>query len=112
MASFDAANLIPRRVPVPNLRPPLAICKPTGVTLSAGSRVVLMPDKNGAGDALTEQLQELGRRSLMIDGCAGRRELANMLKAWLAAGPVQGSLLAACAGQRRPLSRHGSGSLA
>ena len=32
-ASFDAANRIPRRVPVPNLRPPLAICKPTGVTL-------------------------------------------------------------------------------
>ena len=44
-ASFDAANRIPRRVPVPNLRPPLAICKPTGVTLSSGRRVVLMPDK-------------------------------------------------------------------
>src|SRR5208282_2957984 len=28
-ASFDAANRIPRRVPVPNLRPPLALCKPT-----------------------------------------------------------------------------------
>ena len=29
LASFDAANSIPRRVPVPTLRPPLAICKPT-----------------------------------------------------------------------------------
>ena len=29
LASFDAANQVPRRVPVPNLRPPLAICKPT-----------------------------------------------------------------------------------
>ncbi len=35
VASFDAANRIPRRVPVPNLRPPLTICKPTGVTLGA-----------------------------------------------------------------------------
>ena len=33
VASFDAANRIPRRVPVPNLRPPLNVCKPTGVTL-------------------------------------------------------------------------------
>ena len=31
---FDAANSIPRRVPVPVLRPPLNICKPTGVTLA------------------------------------------------------------------------------
>lgn len=36
LASLDAANRIPRRVPVPNLRPPLNICKPTGVTLGTG----------------------------------------------------------------------------
>src|SRR5208337_2846937 len=36
VASFDAANRIPRRVPVPNLRPPLNLCKPTGVKLGTG----------------------------------------------------------------------------
>ena len=45
--SFDAAETIPRRVPVPVLRPPLALCKPTGATLKAGGSVVLMPDSGG-----------------------------------------------------------------
>ena len=49
-ASFEAANRIPRRVPVPALRPPLAICKPTGVTLGPGHRVV-----NHAGHRRSER---------------------------------------------------------
>src|SRR5208283_552307 len=60
VASFDAANQIPRRVPVPTLRPPLTICKPTGVTLVSGSRVAIMPDKDGVAEALTAQLQKKG----------------------------------------------------
>src|SRR5208337_3871501 len=65
-ASFDAANRIPRRVPVPNLRPPLALCKPTGVTLGSGCRVVLMPDKSGVGDALAQRLQTMGVEVLRV----------------------------------------------
>ncbi|HNJ41429.1 MAG TPA: phosphopantetheine-binding protein, partial [Acidobacteriota bacterium] len=42
--SLDAAAAIPRRVPVPILRPALADCKPTGVKLEAGTRVVVMPE--------------------------------------------------------------------
>ena len=41
----SSGERIPRRVPVPSLRPPLDICKPTGVTLGPGRRVVMMPDK-------------------------------------------------------------------
>ncbi len=66
--NFDATNRVPRRVPVPNLRPPLNICKPTGVTLGAGSRVVVMPDSNGVADALTKQLQTMGVEVLLIEG--------------------------------------------
>jgi acyl carrier protein len=44
LATFEAANRIPRRAPTPILRPPLDLCKPTGVTLGPGSRVVVMPD--------------------------------------------------------------------
>src|SRR5208337_1413554 len=54
VASFDAANLIPRRVPVPNLRPPLKLCKPTGVALGPGSRVVIMTDQGGVASALPQ----------------------------------------------------------
>src|SRR5205085_2076947 len=46
-ASLDAANRIPRRVPMPNLRPPLAICKSTNVTLCFGRRVIIAADKSG-----------------------------------------------------------------
>ena len=91
-ASFDATNRIPRRVPVPNLRPPLAICKPTGVTLAPGRRVVIMPDKSGIGDALAERLKTMGVEVLRItaDETLNADALANRLKTWLAAGAVHG----------------------
>ncbi|MGA2236567.1 MAG: SDR family NAD(P)-dependent oxidoreductase [Terriglobales bacterium] len=93
-ASFDAANRIPRRVPVPNLRPPLALCKPTGVKLASGRRVVVMPDKSGVGDALAQRLQTMGvevlRFTLRDNETLDTHALENLLKSWLAAGPVHG----------------------
>jgi len=89
-ASFDAANRIPRRVPVPNLRPPLALCKPTGVTLGSGRRVIIMPDKSGVADALAQRLQTMGAEVLRIEDKLDASELANCLKGWTAAGPIHG----------------------
>ncbi len=93
-ASFDATNLIPRRVPVPNLRPPLDLCKPTGVTLTSGRRVVIMPDKSGVADALAQRLESLGvevlRVTLPSNESLDIDALQNCLKNWLAAGPVHG----------------------
>jgi acyl transferase domain-containing protein/acyl carrier protein len=89
-ASFDAANRIPRRVPVPNLRPPLDLCKPTGVKLASGRRVVIMPDKSGVGDALAQRLQTMGVEVLRVEDASEADALANRLKSWLAAGPVHG----------------------
>jgi acyl transferase domain-containing protein/NAD(P)-dependent dehydrogenase (short-subunit alcohol dehydrogenase family) len=90
LASLDAANGIPRRVPVPNLRPPLTLCKPTGVALGAGRRVVLMPDKRGVGEALTQRLQNLGVEVLWIENAPDADALTNRVKGWLAAGSVHG----------------------
>jgi acyl transferase domain-containing protein/NAD(P)-dependent dehydrogenase (short-subunit alcohol dehydrogenase family) len=89
-ASLDAANGIPRRVPVPDLRPPLTLCKPTGVALGAGRRVVVMPDKGGVGEALARRLQNLGVEVLRIEDAPDANALANRIKSWLAAGPVEG----------------------
>src|SRR5208283_4169842 len=89
-ASFDATNRIPRRVPVPNLRPPLVVCKPTGVTLGSGSRVVVMPDKSGVGDALAQRLQTLGVEVLRLNETLDAEALKNLLESWVAAGPVHG----------------------
>ena len=89
-ATFDATDAIPRRVPVPNLRPPLAICKSTGVTLCLGRRVVLMPDKSGVAEALTQRLQGLGVEILRIEQTLDAEQLASRLKTCLAAGPIHG----------------------
>jgi NAD(P)-dependent dehydrogenase (short-subunit alcohol dehydrogenase family) len=90
LLNFDAADRIPRRVPLPNLRPPLNICKPTGVTLGPGSRVIVMPDTNGVSDALTKRLQTSGVEVLPIAGAPDAETLTACLNNWLAAGPVQG----------------------
>ncbi len=90
VASLDAANSIPRRVPVATLRPPLTACKPTGVKLDRDSRVVLMPDKGGVGDALTQRLRELGVEVLRIEGAPDANTLTNVLQAWTANGALDG----------------------
>jgi acyl carrier protein/NAD(P)-dependent dehydrogenase (short-subunit alcohol dehydrogenase family) len=59
-ASLDATNVIPRRVPVPVLRPALSLCKPTGVDLGPGKRVLVMSDAGGVGDALAARLVVMG----------------------------------------------------
>src|SRR5205085_2462451 len=50
--SVEDADRIPRRVPIPALRPPIDMCKPTGVALDDNSRVVVMLDRGGVGKAL------------------------------------------------------------
>jgi len=90
LASLDAANNIPRRVPIPILRPALTLCKPTAVTLGPGSRIVLMPDKRGVAEALTKRLLAIGVEVLQIEDAPDADALVNRLKGWLATGPVQG----------------------
>ena len=89
-AGFDAANRVPRRVPVPNLRPQLALCKTTGVSLEPGRRVIIMPDKSGVADALAQRLQTMGAEVFCIDDKLDAGDLADCLKGWLAAGPISG----------------------
>jgi acyl transferase domain-containing protein/acyl carrier protein len=89
-AALDAANAIPRRVPVPNLRPPLTMCKPTGITLGPGRRVVIRPDKAGVGEALAQRLQTMGVEVLQIEDATDASTLADRLKNWLSFGPIQG----------------------
>ena len=90
VASFDAANRIPRRVPVPNLRPPLRICKPTGVKLDAESRIVIASDLGKVADALSDQLKAKGAQVLRISPQQDFETLAAQLESWLSSAPVQG----------------------
>jgi acyl transferase domain-containing protein/NAD(P)-dependent dehydrogenase (short-subunit alcohol dehydrogenase family) len=90
LLSFEAANNIPRRVPVPVLRPPLDLCKPTGATLQPEDRVVLMPDQAGVADTLTELLKAKGIHVLRIDPTLSSDALIEVIHNWTADAPVRG----------------------
>ncbi len=89
-ANFEEVNKVPRRVPVPVLRPSLALCKATGVKLSAGTRVILMPDQRGVAEALTTKLQKLGVKVLRFESQPSQKTLASQLSEWAEAGPIHG----------------------
>jgi NAD(P)-dependent dehydrogenase (short-subunit alcohol dehydrogenase family)/acyl carrier protein len=90
LASLDAANSIPRRVPVPVLRPPLAICKPTGVTFDVARRVIVATDASGVGDVLARALEEKGVEVLHIEAKTGSQDLVAHVQHWIAEEPVHG----------------------
>jgi acyl transferase domain-containing protein/acyl carrier protein/NAD(P)-dependent dehydrogenase (short-subunit alcohol dehydrogenase family) len=90
IGSMEAANSIPRRMPAPQIRPALELCKPTGVVLKTGSRVIVMPDQGGVGKALVSKLDKLGVTTLVIEGTPDAESLAKTIGKWKAEGPVQG----------------------
>ncbi len=88
---FPAAlDAIPRRVPVPALRPPLAICTPTGVALEPGRRVFVMRDRGGVADALIGKLQSLGVTVVEAAGAPGDAPVHGVF--WLPALDDEGDL--------------------
>ena len=90
LRSLDATNNIPRRVPLPILRPPLSICKTTGVTLDRGRRVLVVADKGGVGNALAQLLETRGVEVLCIDGTPDSDALTSRVKDWIRTSPVHG----------------------
>ena len=91
-APLEAADAegFPRRVPVPVLRPPLAQCVTSGVVLTEGSRVVMMPDAGGVGSALEARLRHLGVDVLRIEDAPEVETLEQRIGDWVATGPIQG----------------------
>jgi NAD(P)-dependent dehydrogenase (short-subunit alcohol dehydrogenase family) len=85
-----AAQRLPRRIPVPVLRPPAAVCKPTGVTLDNAKRVIVMADEGGVAEALVKRLGALGVTTLVLEAGCAAADIETQLGTWLADGPVHG----------------------
>ncbi len=85
-----ATDALPRRVPVPVVRPAAGACTPTGVTLGEGTRVVVMADLGGVAEALTTRLRRLGVTVLAMPPGVATDDLATRLETWLTDGPVHG----------------------
>ena len=60
------------------------------MTLDEGSRVVVLTEKGGAGDALIRGLRERGVTVLELEPAPVTEQMAARLRDWLAAGPIQG----------------------
>jgi NAD(P)-dependent dehydrogenase (short-subunit alcohol dehydrogenase family) len=87
--SMEAADRVPRRVPVAHLRPALELCRQTGVSLEGG-RVIVRPDEGGVGKALIARLEKAGAEVLRIDGAPHADEMIETVRGWKADGPVRG----------------------
>ncbi|NTU85356.1 MAG: SDR family NAD(P)-dependent oxidoreductase, partial [Chloroflexales bacterium] len=83
------ANRAPRRVAATVLRPPLELCKSTGVELEGG-RVVVMFDRGGVAKALASRLEKRGATILAIEAPPADGEMESLLQSFLADGPVTG----------------------
>jgi NAD(P)-dependent dehydrogenase (short-subunit alcohol dehydrogenase family) len=90
VADVSDADRVPRRVPVPTIRPPLGLCASTGVELDAGTRVVVAFDRGGVGAALAERLGDRGVEVLTIDDRPAADDLIGRIDGWLAGGPIHG----------------------
>ncbi|NWG21710.1 MAG: SDR family NAD(P)-dependent oxidoreductase [Chloroflexi bacterium] len=90
LAPVENADMVPRRVVVPALRPAIDLCKPTGVTLDSNTRVVVMMDRGGIGKALLNRLEKRGVGTLVLEEPPAAEELEQRLKGWMAEGPIHG----------------------
>jgi len=83
-------EMIGLRAPWPVLRPPLELCKATGVSLAEGDRVLVMPDRYGVARSLVSRLAGRGVEVLELDRAWSSEELEEQLRVWLDSGPVRG----------------------
>ncbi|MEM9746736.1 MAG: SDR family NAD(P)-dependent oxidoreductase, partial [Actinomycetota bacterium] len=86
---LDAVDALPRRVPIPSLRPDASACLPTGVELD-GARVVVMLDEGGVGEALTKLLAKRGATALTLEPGTPTDELLAQVAAWHEEEPITG----------------------
>ena len=83
-------DTVPRRVPVPVIRPALDMCRPTGVELGRGQRVLMMKDANDYGRALVKRLDKRGVEILLVDDAPDAETLVRRIEGWRVSGPIHG----------------------
>ncbi len=86
---FDAVDALPRRIPMPSMRPDVSQCRPTGVSLD-GARVVVMLDEGGVGAALVKLLTAAGATPLEVQPGLATDELVDQIGAWHDDAPIDG----------------------
>jgi NAD(P)-dependent dehydrogenase (short-subunit alcohol dehydrogenase family) len=101
----EPAGHFPRRVPVPVVRPDLALCKPTGAGLEKDARVVVMLDEGGEGSDVVTKLTDRGVTALVLDAGIDTADLTTTLDEWRNDGPVHGVYWLAALDDEGPLDK-------
>src|SRR5205814_1307101 len=70
--------------------PPLASCKPTGVSLAAGTRIAIAMDSGGVGNALAGELRGMGVEVVSIEEAIAGTAVQGVF--WLPALDPEGDL--------------------
>jgi NAD(P)-dependent dehydrogenase (short-subunit alcohol dehydrogenase family) len=87
---MEAAQSVPRRVPVARLRPAVGRFPESAVKLGQDARVVVVPDEGGVGVALAERLRKNGVDVLIADPSLDTDHLVEEVMAWRADGSITG----------------------
>ena len=90
VGDLDAVDALPRREPVPVLRPALDRCVSTGVVLGADTRVVMMRDTGGVADLLDRRLADRGVTVLTLDPAKSTEQILSTVDAWRSEGEIAG----------------------
>jgi acyl transferase domain-containing protein/NAD(P)-dependent dehydrogenase (short-subunit alcohol dehydrogenase family) len=90
VGDLAAVDALPRREPVPVLRPALDRCVPTGVVLGPDTRVVVMPDQGGVAELLQARLSGRGVTVLPLDPARSSEQILSTLEAWRSEGDIAG----------------------
>jgi NAD(P)-dependent dehydrogenase (short-subunit alcohol dehydrogenase family) len=90
VGDFAAVDALPRRVPVPALRPDLASCLPTDVNLGEGARILVVLDEGGVGKALVKKLTGLGADVLAVEAATPTDDLLAAVAGWTTEAPLTG----------------------
>ncbi len=90
VGDFAAVDALPRRVPIPALRPALAACVTTNVELGAGARILVVLDEGGVGAALVKKLTKRGAEVLAVEPATGTDDLLAQVEAFSAEAPLTG----------------------
>ncbi len=90
VGDFAAVDALPRRIPVPALRPAFASCRPTGVELGDGARILVVLDDAGVGAALATKLTKRGAEVLSVEAATATDDLLAQVAEWTVEKPLTG----------------------
>ena len=90
VGSMEAAQRVPRRVPIARVRPAAERFPATGVELAEGALVLVVPDETGIGVALAERLRRMGVDAFLADPSAPTDLMLAEVAAWRGERRVRG----------------------